>query len=304
VNTTYAWLHFVVRSVWAGQLPLWDPYAYAGSPFAGALLPSAFYPMHLLFALFPMNSAGMISPKLYDAYMALVHLVCAYFMFALLRELGRSRYAAFVGACVFSLGGLVAKMMWPFYVEACIWLPAVFLFLLRAWRSERRGRALLEGSGAGACLAMSVLTGGMSFFIMEAIFLATAAGWYALVSRPPIREERRAHWVRMTSILAVGVAVAAGLGAVQLLPANEYGKASLRFIDGGTLPSTQKIPYERMVPGMYPQSIVAGLFPAGFDGKIGGEETFPYYIGVLPLLLALIGIWKAWANIWVRYLTG
>jgi hypothetical protein len=108
----------------------------------------------------------------------------------------------------------------------------------------------------------------------------------------------------MTSILAVGVAVAAGLGAVQLLPANEYGKASLRFIDGGTLPSTQKIPYERMVPGMYPQSIVAGLFPAGFDGKIGGEETFPYYIGVLPLLLALIGIWKAWANIWVRYLTG
>jgi hypothetical protein len=59
-----------------------------------------------------------------------------------------------------------------------------------------------------------------------------------------------------------------------------------------------------MVPGMYPQSIMAGLFPAGFDGKIGGEETFPYYIGVLPLLLALIAIWKVWANAWVRYLTG
>src|SRR6185312_5330778 len=201
------------------------------------------------------------------------------------------------------LGGLVAEMMWPFYVEACIWLPPVFLFLLRALRAERRDRALLEAAAAGACLAMSVLTGGMSFFIMEAIFLATAAGWYALVSHP--REgARQRHWMGMVSILGVGIAVAAGLSAVQLLPANEYGKASLRFIDGGTFPSAQKIPYDRMVPGMYPQSIVSGLFPAGFGGKIGGEETFPYYIGVLPLLLALIGIWKAWANLWVRYLTG
>lgn len=295
VNTTYAWLHFLVRSVRSGQAPLWDPCAYAGSPFAGALLPSAFYPMHLLFALVPLNRDGMIPPHFYDAYMALVHLICAYFMFGLLRELSRSRYASFVGACVFSLGGLVGKMMWPFYVEACIWLPVVFLFLLRALRAERRDRALVEAAGAGAALAMSILTGGMSFFIMEAIFLATAAVWYAAAVRRVSTPAR---------VLAVSVAVAAGLGAIQLLPANEYGKESLRFIDGGTYPSALRIPYARMVPGMYPQSIVSGLFPTGYNGKIGGEETFPYYVGVLPLLLALIGIWKCWSNLWVRYLTG
>jgi hypothetical protein len=28
------------------------------------------------------------------------------------------------------------------------------------------------------------------------------------------------------------------------------------------------------------------------------------YLGAFPLLLAIIGVWKAWSNVWVRYLTG
>ncbi|MDQ1468569.1 MAG: hypothetical protein QOJ99_49 [Bryobacterales bacterium] len=304
VNLTYAWMHFWVHSIWQRHVPLWDPYAFAGRPFAGEMLPSAFYPLHLLFALVPLNRNGVISPRFYHEYLAFTHLLCAYFTFALLRELHRSRFAAFAGACVFSLSGLLVRMMWPPYIESCIWLPAVFFFLLRALRAERRDRAVVEASLGGLCLGMSILTGGMAFFMMQAIVAVTAVVYYGASLPSAPSPDRHSHWVRMACILAVTLAVAGGIGAVQLLPAHEYGQISVRFIDGGTFPASEKIPYHRLVPGMWPQSIVSALFPAGFDGKYGGEEYYPFYIGVFPLFLAITAIWKCWENLWVRYLTG
>jgi hypothetical protein len=304
VNQTYAWLHYWVRSIWQGHVPLWDPYAFAGSPFAGETLPTVFYPPRLLFALVPLNRNGIISPRFFDEYLALTHLLCAWFTFALLRELGRSRFAAFAGAVAFSLGGLLVRMIWPQYIESCIWLPAIFLFLLRALRAERRDRALVEAALGGLCLGMSILTGGMAFFIMQAIFTVTAVGFHGASSPSTPEFGRRSRWIRIALILMVALVVAGGLGAVQLLPAMEYSSLSLRYIDGGTFPAAEKIPYHRLTPGMWPQSIVSALFPAGFDGKIGGEEYYPFYIGVFPFFLAIAAIWKCWENRWVRYLTG
>ena len=101
VNLTYAWLHYWVDSVRHFRIPLWDPYEFAGSPFAGSLQPAAYYPLQFLFAFAPLTRDGFISPGFYHIYMALAHLLCAFFMFALLRELRCSHYAAFIGACVF-----------------------------------------------------------------------------------------------------------------------------------------------------------------------------------------------------------
>ena len=303
VNLTYAWLHFWVNSIRQGHLPLWDPYVFAGRPFAGEMQPMAWYPPQLLFALVPMNRNGLISTRFYHEYLALTHLLCAYFMFALLRELQRSRFAAFVAACAFSLGGLLVRMMWPMYVASCIWLPALFLFLLRALRTERRGPALVQASLAGLCLGMSILTGGMTFTMMQGIFAVTAIIYYCVRSRHVADADSRSNWQRPTLILVTALAVAAGTGAIQLLPAREYSQLTIRFITGGTFPAAEKIPYDRLVPGLWPQSLLTGLFPAAFGGIFGGDEAFPYYIGVFPLLLAILAIWKCWGHIWVRYLT-
>lgn len=301
VDQSYAWLHFWLHSIWQGQMPLWDRFAFAGSPFAAETLPTAFYPLRLIFALVPLNHNDLVSPRFFDEYLAFTHLLCAWFTFALLRELGRGRLASFIGACAFSLGGIVVRMPWPQYIESCIWLPAVFLFLLRSLRAERRDRALFEAALCGAALGMSILTGGMAFFMMQAIFLVTAGCWYAAATTPI--GNRRAQWISLILILGIALAAAAGLGAIQLLPAGEYSHLSIRFIDGGPLPADQKIPYHRLVPGIFPQSIISALFPDAFDGKLAAEEYFPIYIGAFPFFLAVIGIWKCWRNLWVRYLS-
>ena len=269
---------FWVRSVWQGHVPLWDPYAFAGSPFVGETLPTVFYPLRLLFALVPLNNSGVISPRFFDEYLALTHLLCAWFTFALLRELGRSRFAAFAGACAHrGRSEVLARMIWPEYLEGCVWLPAVFLFLLRALRAERRDRALVEAAASGLCLGLSILTGAMAFFIMQAIFAVTAVGYYGASLRSIPESGRRSQWARMALILTVALMVAGGLGAIQLVPAMEYSKLSLRFIDGGTYPAAEKIPYDRLVPGMWPQSIVTKRFSLPLStGRSAARRPFRF----------------------------
>ncbi|HWE48995.1 MAG TPA: YfhO family protein [Bryobacteraceae bacterium] len=304
INQSYGWLHFWVYSIRHFHLPLWDPYAFSGRPFAGEMDPAAYYPLNLLFALVPPNRTGLISPHFYSEFLAFTHVLCAWFMFALLRELRCSRFAAFVGACAFSLGGLLSRMIWLQYVESCIWLPLIFLFLLRAFRAETRGRALLEAVLSGSCLGLSILTGGLTFALMQGIFALTAVLYYGARKDPARPFDRQEQWIKIAAIFGVFLCAAGGAGAIQLLCSQEYGQLSMRFIDGGAFPAAEKIPYNRLVPGMWPQSIVSALFPTAFDGKFGGEEYFPFYIGVLPFFLALAGIWRCWGQLWVRYLSG
>src|SRR5579871_4143057 len=295
VNYNYSWFRFWVASLRQGHIPLWDPYTFCGRPFAGEMLPSAFYPVHLFFLLVPFTRDGLFSPRLYNETFVLHHLLALFFTFALLRELGRSRFAAYLGACCFSFGGVLVRMIWLPFVEAGIWLPAIFLFLIRALKRERARDAVWEAALSGLCLGLSILTGGLHFSIMQGIVIVTAIAYYGAA--------KQALWPRLLVILAVIVAVGGGLSAVQLWPSLEYGKFSLRYIDGGPFPASEKIPYDRLHPGAWPQSIASVVLPNAFRGLIGGGETWPIYIGVLPFFLAVTAVRRCWSHLWVRYLT-
>jgi hypothetical protein len=302
IDQSYGWLQLWVKSLWSGHLPLWDPYAFGGRPWTEEM--AAFYPIHLLFALIPLNRNDVISPRFFHEYLAFNRFLGACFMFALLRELRCSHFAAFIGACAFSMGGMFARLPWPQYMESCIWLPAIFLFLLRALRAENRGRALLEAAFGGLSMGMTVLAGGAQFAMIQSICIIAGLAYYGAVcpaSPDAPAWSGRAHWIRLAGILATILFVALGAGAAQLLPSIEYAHLSLRSISGGWLPMDEKIPWDRLVRGMWPQSIVTALFPAG--APAGGEEAWPWYVGAFPFFLAVTAIWKCWKNVWVRFLS-
>ena len=294
VNQTYGWLHFWLRSVWQGHLPLWDPYAFAGRPFAGETQTGAWYPLHLLFALAPFNRNGVLSPRFYHEYLAINRFLGAVFMFALLRELRRSHLAAFIGACAFSMGGLMKDMPWPHQLEACIWMPASLLFLVRSFRAVARPRALLEASLAGLCLGLSILTGGIQFAMIAAICVFLAGLWYGATNPPA--------WPRVGAALTAIVVVTVAVGAAQLVPSLEYGHHALRWIKDGPFPMSDKIPYNRMDAGAWPITILTVLFPLA--GGVTGGESWSIYVGALPFFLALAGLWKWRSGICVRFLAG
>src|SRR3954469_25354995 len=95
VKQVYSWFHFLIRSVRAGNMPVWDPYAFAGYSFPGEMQTAAFYPLYLLLLLLPLSGDGLLSSMQYNLVILFSHVLAALFMFALAREMKLSRFAAF-----------------------------------------------------------------------------------------------------------------------------------------------------------------------------------------------------------------
>jgi hypothetical protein len=300
VNQGYSWYQFWITAVRQGIWPLWDPYTFSGHIFAGEMQTAAFYPLNFLLALVPFNQHGVLSPKVYHEFFAFAHFLAACFMFGLVRELGLSRFSALLGAIGFSLGGFVGRVPWPHLLQSSIWLPLIFLFLLRALKAESLRGALLSASLGGLGLGMAVLAGGLHAVFMQALAIVAAAAWFAFSQRA----KKKWPWVRAASVVAVIAGVGLAAGAIQLFPSMEYSREALRGLGKTVLPATQKIPYAYLNDGLAPNAF--GMFPlfAAFNGNVGVGEVSNPYLGVFPFLLALIGIWKHWGNLWVRYLTG
>ena len=302
VTQAYSWLQFWTDSIRHGVLPLWDPYTLAGHSFAGEMQTAVFYPLHLLLALAPPGADSVLSSAAYHGWIAFAHFLGACFMFALARELGLRRFPAWLAGICFSLGGFVAHMEWPHMLESSIWLPLIFLFLVRALGAHAAAARYRNAALAGLMLGMSILAGGMHVVLMQVLAIGPAALFYALHCHPGPRARA---CLRAAAVVATLCAVGLAAGAVQLLPSIEYSHRALRFFGKqAPLMANQKIPYDYLRDDLWPNGVAALLIPQAFGGAIGGGEVINPYLGVFPLLLAVVGIWKSWGRRWVPYLAG
>jgi len=315
VNQAYSWMNFWAGSLFRGELPLWDPFAQSGRSFIGEMQTAAFYPPHLLLLL--VSRHGILSPHAYEIWFVCMHFVGACFMYALARELGRGRLPAIVAGVCFSFGGFVGNIAeWPHLYESAIWLPVIFLFLLRALRAGTAYRALFCAACGGLGLGLSVLAGGLHVVIMEALVIVSAAAFAVFQPRQPgFRPEslrapgRKAIvntvWFRPALVVATVVGVGLCAGAIQLLPSMEYSNLALRWL--GAAPAqaaSRKIPYAYLSDGLWPQGILGMLIHSAFNGRLANGEDVNMYMGVFPLLAGIIGVWKCWRQPWVRYMAG
>jgi hypothetical protein len=230
-------------------------------------------------------------------------------MFVLARELGVSRFAAFIAGICFSLGGFVARAGWPDMLESALWLPLVFLFLIRALRSEGARACVWNAALGGLALGMAVLSGRLHVVLMDALAIVSAGVYYLCAARPKQAAAERGglggYRLRAAGIVAVLISVGLAAGAVQLFPSVEYSQGALRFLgEPGALPATQKIPYAYLLDKWLPNGISLLAMPFAFNGNAGQGETMSPYIGFFPFLAAVIGIRRYWGTLWVRYLAG
>lgn len=307
VHQAYSWFCFWIANIKQGIVPLWDPYTFGGHSFSGEMQTAVFYPLNLLLALFPFNNKGVFSPQLYHYWFAFAHFLGACFMFALARHMGLSRFSSIVAGICFAFSGLVVQAGWPDMVQSAVWLPLVFLFLLRAMGAADARGAILNALLSGLGLGMAILAGRLHVVMMQALVIVSAtvfAGFYALGKGAA---PQRNKWVVPGVVAAVVLLTAFCAGAVQLFPSMEYSSQAMRFLGVGAvppLPATQKIPYAYQVSNLWPHAFVALLLPFGFNGNIGSGEITSPYVGVFPLLAAIIALWRCWANVWIRYLAG
>ncbi len=304
-NQAYSWDHFSAATLQRGELPLWDPYTNAGRTFVGGMESGVFYPPKLLLYLWPLNRSGLFSPQLYHTFHVITHLAASVFLFLLARQLGLSGFSAFIASICFSLGGYVARISWPYMLDSTIWLPLIFLFLLRSLRASAPAPGIRFACLSGLAMGMAVLGGSIHVAIMDVLVVVGAAVYFAAreTPEPGARPIWRAPWKRSAIAVAAIGATAFCFGAVQLLPSAEYSSRAVRYIAApAPIPPTEKIPYDDLHEPFEPRALLSLLSPVVFPGGSIRGEGFSFYLGIAPLILVILGVWRNWDEPWVRYL--
>lgn len=277
------WYQFQAAEWHSGRVPLWEAHQWGGQPLIGQAQPGVAYPLNWLLFRMPLRD-GKIRRDYVHWYYVFIHYMAALFMYWLCRDLGRSRGAALLGGLVFSLGGWLGSTEWPQMMNGAVWAPLVFLFLLRVPRGER---PLASAVLSGAMLGMALLSGHHQ--IPTFIALACGGVWiYGFLRGGRLN----GRLVVPAALFAVFVLL---VGALQTLPAYEYGKLAVRWV-GGPSPVgwNDPVPYTVHAQyGLYPLSLL-GIVIAGF-----WRNADPY-IGLTAVTLALVALAAAWRDWHVR----
>ena len=314
VLENYPWKKFILESLYAGQLPLWNPYQFAGLPFLAAGQQSALYPFSIIFYLVPLARA-------YGLFTLSQFFLAGLFTYIFLRVSGLRRLGAVFGAIVYELSlFMVVSVVFPMIVAGAAWLPLVLtaIELLVRQQPALGGRpATLPWLALGsAALGMQVLAGHVEVTYYTLMVAGAYSAWRLVTEF--LRSRRaggaplatRRTVVRAAALLALAVC-GIGLGAIQFLPLIEVvqhnfrsGSATFDQIMGWSYPWRHVIAF--LIPNFYGNPTHHSYFdlftwswtPATVNAHGAAITTIDWgiknfveggaYMGLLPLLLAPI----------------
>ncbi|MDI6756860.1 MAG: YfhO family protein [Endomicrobiia bacterium] len=184
----YPLKHYTTARIISGELPLWNPYTFGGTPHLANPQAGVFYPGNLLFYFFGAFAAFKI--------WVLVHLVfMAVSFYALYKNSPvldlDDDVSSFAGAAVVSLSSFTIYMIPAGHVVRLAgfsWLPAVALFASRFARAKRdNAPSPLAVSVISASLGFQFLSGHpqgafMSAAVVAALFALSGVGGFKRLS--------------------------------------------------------------------------------------------------------------------------
>lgn len=209
------WRHFVWQSMREGQLPLWNPYSYSGTPLIATMQAAVFYPINLLLLLLPFEQTFV-----WSAILRL--LIAGLSTYWLARRYGLGIASSLIAALSFMLSGFLIGWLGHPHVNVAVWLPALILMGdLLVTASTRKDQVRYT-----CCTALVLgvqLTGGHIETFVDSLF---ALGLYSLlrwieIIRPQqssVRSKLKQLFLLPLSAIVGGVALA----AIQLLPFIEW----------------------------------------------------------------------------------
>jgi hypothetical protein len=121
VRQLYPWRKLAIDEEKQLQLPLWNPYSFAGTPLLANFQSSPFYPLNIVFFVFPF-------PLAWSFLIILEPFLEATFTYLYLRKLRIAQSASLFGGIVFAFCGFsVAWMEWNSIIHTALFLPLILL---------------------------------------------------------------------------------------------------------------------------------------------------------------------------------
>lgn len=252
IRQIYPWKTLAFDLIKQGQLPLWNPFNFSGTPLLANLQSSIFFPGGLLFLLLPYLPAWIIQ-------VVALPFLFSVFSYIFLRSLNLSKIAALFGAIAIS--NISYVVVWAeqlVVIQSALFLPLILWLLTKKkifWIAP--------------LLALSIFGGHIQTTVY--VYLITLA--YALFKKVSLKE--------LVLVLSLSLA----LGAVQLIPTLElYLQSAREGSASQTLFYMSTFPWANLITVLVPD-FFGNPATNNFRGIDYGN--FQGYYGVAALLLSV-----------------
>ncbi|MFH1768416.1 MAG: hypothetical protein ABH858_04575 [Candidatus Omnitrophota bacterium] len=290
-------MHYFYDSMMTGVFPYWTPYEYCGQPIYYSLGIARVFeiPTVVLISLNKFINASLLTLYHWDFILRI--LIISLGVYLCFRQTNRYLMSSFVVLISFLFSSFSFASMWQCgLLTTFIWTPWAMLFLLRLRKQwdlyNMVGFSLFTGMSITSYQAGYVLTF-LGFFALT--FLIMDFAW----CKSLLKNKKNI----LTLCLGMGIITLISLQALaifiekdevkpvirlQYLGLKEYNKADLSRADDGSL--------DRVPSRMFD---FAGLLVPMFSRYAWDNQTkypfseAPLYIGIFPLMLAVIGMAKS-----------
>ena len=312
------WKQFIVQSIQAREVPLWNPHLFAGVPFLAAGQHSALYPLSALFYVLPLTRA-------YGLFTVLQLWLAGAFMYLFGRVLRMGRFPALIAGITYQLSAFfLVSVVFTMIIAAAAWLPLLLAIIeVMVRKQEEKGTGpfvpivyVVLGAQPWACTSWPVIPRSWS----------TPDGHGLLCPGPPgpALAARWGSWrpsLRLGAWLALMVGLGSGSGSVQLIPLFElvtssFREGSVTYSDvvGWAYPTRQIFTF--LVPDFFGNPAHHGYWDlvsrqwVAVDRIFWGIKNYVEagsYVGILPLLLAPVAVFgslrvcqtETGAHVWI-----
>jgi len=264
----------LVASEWLeGNVALWNPHSFSGTPLLGAFQPASFYLPNLHYLFLPLALSIDLELALHVALLATT-------TFVWLRGWRLHAVACFFGGCVAALGGASFLRVLAGQVtvlDTLAWSPLLLWCVDRLQERPRLGPVLVGSAAA----SLMILAGHPPTFFMCGVL----TGLYCVPAllRSPSRG-------RLLLALAVVAIAPIGLAAVQLWTGLEVAAQGIR--SGGMsfdFATSFSLPPENLSTLLAPEAMGGGTpFERGYFGRWFYWDA-SVYLGAIALVLAAHG---------------
>ena len=277
VRQTYPWRDLSISQLKLGNLPLWNPYNFAGAPLLANLQSAVFYPFNILFFILPFSLSWSI-------LILIEPLLAGVFLFLYLDNLKLRKEASFLGAVAFSFSGFfIAWLEWGTILNAALWLPLILLSVDKIFqKSEGKNQKSKPVWPVIFVLALS-----FSFFaghLQTFFYLSLLSFFYFLA-----RFVQHGKNLKMLGLFIILTSLFLILTLVQWLPTLQFILLSARNVDlPGYTSAGWFVPWQNLVqfvaPDFFGNPATLNYFGIWNYGEFIG------YIGIFPLIIALFAL--------------
>ncbi len=264
ITQIYPWKLLTTRSWTSGQIPLWNPFSFAGTPHAGNYQSAVFSPVNILPIVLGSIDGWSIA-------ILLQPFLAGIFMYFFLRTLHATRSSATLASISFMFSGfLVVWMAYGTLGYAVLFLPLILGSLVRLY--EKPSAWAIIGVSTG--IALSLLSGHFQMSIYVVMATIAFAVFWAFFSR----KTSRLSWSLISIVFGLTMAMP------QLMASFDAYTQSVRsasFVKGEVIPW---------------QYLVTAFSPDYYGNPVTRNDWFGHYaewasfIGVIPLLLSFYAI--------------